>query len=61
MAVIVFAAGSFFNFYDYFSMEYENSTKKGMDLFGGIIFGILFIFKMVDLSGSIKKKSETKR
>jgi hypothetical protein len=48
-AVIVFAVGSYFNFADYFSLEYENSTKKGMDLFGGIVFGIMFIFKLVDV------------
>ena len=50
-AVIVFGVGSYFNFTDYFSLEYENSTKKGMDLFGGIIFGIMFIFKLVDVIG----------
>ena len=50
-AVIVLGVGSYFNFTDYFSLEYENSTKKGMDLFGGIIFGIMFIFKLVDVIG----------
>jgi len=53
-AVIVFAAGSYFNFADYFSLEYENSVKKRMDLFGGIVSGIMFIFKLVDVIGLVR-------
>jgi len=55
-SAIVFAVGSYFSFADYFSFEYENSTKRGMDLFGGIIFGIMFIFKLVDVIGLVQNR-----
>ena len=55
-AVIVFAVSSYFSFADYFSLEYANSTKKGMDLFGGVVFGIMFIFKLVDVIGLVRKQ-----
>ena len=53
-AVIVFVLGSYSSFVDYFSLEYENSVKKRMDLFGGIVFGIMFIFKLVDVIGLVR-------
>ena len=55
-AAIVFAIGSYFSFADYFLFGYEDSTKRGMDLFGGIIFGIMFIFKSVDVIGLVRNR-----
>ena len=58
-AVIFFALGSYLHFSDYFSTGYENTTKHKMDLFGGIIFGIMFIFKLIDVIGLVgKRKAE---
>jgi hypothetical protein len=56
LAVIVFGVGSYFNFSDYFSLEYENSTKKGMNLLGGIVFEIMCMIKFVDVVGFLKNK-----
>ena len=50
LAVIVFGIGSYFNFYDYFTLEYNNPKAKKMDLFGGIVFGILAIVKIIDVA-----------
>ena len=59
MAAIVFALGSYLNFSDYFSTGYENTTKHKMDLFGGIVFGIMFIFKLFDVIGLVgNRKAE---
>ena len=50
LAAIVFGVGSYFNFYDYFTLEYDNPKAKKMDLFGGIVFGILAIVKIIDVT-----------
>ena len=58
LAVIVFGVGSYFNFYDYFTWEYSNPKAKKMDLFGGIIFGILAIVKIIDVGDFLNKKNK---
>jgi hypothetical protein len=47
--VLLFAVTSFLNFYDYFTLKYEKETKKGMDLFGGIVMAVLTIVYVVNI------------
>ena len=51
LATIVFALGSIFNFIEYYSEE-----SKKMDMYGGVLFGIMAIIKATDVIGYYKKK-----
>jgi hypothetical protein len=54
LALLVFALGSVMAFYDFVE------KKDGMKLFGGIVFGIMTIFKAEDLYVFIKNKKSEK-
>lgn len=56
LMVLFFGITSFLNFYDYFSLEYDNRTKKGMDLFGGIVMAILTIVYVVEIIDYFKNR-----
>lgn len=56
LMLLFFSITSFLKFYDYFTSEYTNRTKKGMDLFGGIIMAILVIIYIVDIIDYFKNK-----
>ncbi|MFM6925654.1 MAG: hypothetical protein ACKOU7_09160 [Ferruginibacter sp.] len=51
LAVLVFALGSVFAFYDF------SEKKDGMRLFGGIVFGLMAIFQVDELYAFIKKRN----
>ena len=53
LALIFFAVISFFSWYDYFGPE-----SHKMDLYGGIVFGLLAIIKIVEVIGHFVKKRE---
>ena len=55
LSLIFFTLGSFFNWYDYFSPEW-----KKMDLFGGIVFGLMAIFKFYDVIDQYRQKRKLK-
>lgn len=56
LACIVFGFGSCMYFIEYFSVEFENSKDAGMKLFGAIVFAVMFLFKLGDSLGGLRKK-----
>lgn len=55
--LLVFLTGAALFLYDYLSSEFQNVTRERMKLVGAICFGVLALFKLVEL---IQNKNKIK-
>jgi hypothetical protein len=59
LTLFAFLAGTILYSYEYINIEFQNITRERMKLAGAICFGILSVYKLVEIISEFRLKQKS--